>query len=133
MEGIHFIYGDTLCSASLPLHPSLKHVHNVLLLLHAEASIFSLPAIAEVRSGVSMSPEALHQAPFTLNLVMATHTLVHTQGFPKHIKSSSSSSNFSRILLISIDLKKGCKGNNSENDYEVQRLLAKVKDTVANG
>ena len=79
-----------------------------------------------------MSPEALHQVQFTLNLVMATHTLVHTQGFLKHIKSSSSS-NYSKMLLISVNLKKGCKGNNSKNGYSVQGLLAKVKDTMANG
>jgi hypothetical protein len=42
----------------------------IVLFLHADTLHASLPAIAEVRSGVSMSPEPLHQP---LNLVIVTH------------------------------------------------------------
>ena len=51
-------------------------------------------------------------------------------GFPKLTKSCS---HFPKILLISVDSKAGCKGNNDKNGYSIQGLVAKVKNTVANG
>ena len=53
------------------------------------------------------------------------------QGFPKLAKSCS---HFPKILLTGADLKHtGCNGNNGKIGYSVQGLVAKVKDTVANG
>ena len=52
------------------------------------------------------------------------------QGFPK---LTSSCSHFSKILLTSVHRKASCEENNGKNGYSVQGLVAKVKDTVANG
>ena len=57
------------------------------------------------------------------------------QGFPKHIKSCS---HFSKILLITADiktliLKQVVKEAMGKIAYSVQGLVAKVKDTIADG
>ena len=54
------------------------------------------------------------------------------KGFPKLAKSCS---HFYQILPITADIKAGCTyiGCNVEIGYSVQGLVAKVKDTVANG
>ena len=57
-----------------------------MLVVDADTLHTRLPAIAEVRSGVSMSPEPLRQP---LNLVILTHTHTHTHTSEPTIHSVS--------------------------------------------
>ena len=66
------------------------------------------------------------------NLASTTVTQYHsgvgyTQGFPKLTKTCS---HFPKIHCPALISKAGYNGNNG---YSVQRLVAKVRDTVANG
>ena len=60
------------------------------------------------------------------------HCQYQFHGFPKLIKSCS---HFYRMLPYTADIRAGCVyiGCNVEIGYLVQGLVAKVKDTVANG
>lgn len=52
------------------------------------------------------------------------------QEFPKLTESCS---HFPETLLTGLVSKEGCKRNSGENGYSVRGLVAKVKETVANG
>ena len=60
--------------------------------------------------------------------IIAVAVLTHT-----HRGSQSIQNAFFKDIAAVLTLKEDCKGNNSENGYSVQGLLAKVKDKVANG